>query len=1033
MRETRIALATLAFVLAVAPAALAPRIAQAATFDSSWTAITSAQNITKGGKYYLANDVAFDTFMDVAALSADVTLDLNGHAITFNAPSGKTDSGCVFVRANTNLVVQDSEGGGKIAGGFGFYDPGEESWSGGGVHVDYGTLTLKSGTIADCKARGGGDGGGVYVDDGGSFTMEGGTIENCEAGSGGGVYVHSRASFTMEGGTIENCGPGSIGGSGGGVCVGDNGSFTMRGGAIQNCIADNGGGVIVNGGATFTMRTARVEAPPVIKGSKDYRGNASSDVVLWGGWANQTLATMYDEGGTVEGEVYMPQLATIDHRADAAGYTRFNGNVKTGSHKVTIADEAKLAVVFQADAGTPATQTLRVLNGQKLDTMPQDPVRATYAFAGWKRGTALGTEVPFDFDAPVTQGLGQFAHASWSQDIADAVVEIDRSTFTYNGESQGPQVTRVHFPSAGASLVSGTDYNVSGQTSAVLPGTYTLQVEGYGQVLGGTSQSVPWTIVKADQTINAEDVVIPYGTTTAKVGASVSGRAAKDGPGNLSYEVTQGADIVSVAADGAISTLGTLGTATVRISAAGDDRYNTAPDKEITVRVDGDVEPTISSWPYVSGNTKKVYVNDELDIGDLEPGTAVTPGSFSIAGPHSWDSSGPQQIQIRFTPDDPNYKTVEKTETNFVVWARPVLRITSPAQTLHVADMLYGTALEDLGLPATATIEAGDEGNKKEYTVPLSWKSASGYIYDSTSLQTQSLTGTLDLSAISNEVTNSGSVAASAKVTLQKLLPGDAVFADKEAVYSGAPIAHELESLPEGAQSASYTYEGTADTSYPATSEAPTLPGTYRVTATFTARHGYETPIDATAALTIEKKAATVRAIDREAKVGDAAPNLNSPVIGTDYAVEGLVAGDALGQGITVKLAYANEPDMGKEGAWPIEATVEGSDARYDLTAHNGTLTVRANGGSGGGDEGESEDEGEGGTGGGQDGGSGGNDGASGVRSDGQNPSKDAKGQRIPAAGDSALPATLAAIAAIASAVVIAGHAAARRKKNGRS
>jgi hypothetical protein len=101
------------------------------------------------------------------------------------------------------------------------------------------------------------NGGGVYVDNGGKFFMEGGEISFNKSGStgdegnfggGGGVYVHTGGEFTMNKGIICH---NTTEGHGGGVRVYE-GTFTMKDGTIsENTSNDFGGGVRVRG--TFTM------------------------------------------------------------------------------------------------------------------------------------------------------------------------------------------------------------------------------------------------------------------------------------------------------------------------------------------------------------------------------------------------------------------------------------------------------------------------------------------------------------------------------------------------------------------------------------------------------------------------------------------------------------------------------------------------------------------------------------------------------------------------------------------------------------
>lgn len=114
-------------------------------------------------------------------------------------------------------------------------------WSpsyGGGVYVSDGcTFNMYGGSIKGCSANGGGSGagggGGVYVAAGGTFTMSGSSlIEGCKAGSGGGVY--NKGEFTMSGsGCIKSCVYGYLGSAG---VVENKGLFAMNGGSIEGSL-----------------------------------------------------------------------------------------------------------------------------------------------------------------------------------------------------------------------------------------------------------------------------------------------------------------------------------------------------------------------------------------------------------------------------------------------------------------------------------------------------------------------------------------------------------------------------------------------------------------------------------------------------------------------------------------------------------------------------------------------------------------------------------------------------------------------------
>ena len=146
--------------------------------------------------------------------------------------------GCqVSVRTNGKLTMESGTISGVPDTSFDFTD--KNSKKGGGVYVTGGTFTMTGGTIENCKAY---MGGGVYVTGGtGKFNMSGGIIQSCEAKNGGGVYVTSNNSsvfenFVMSGNaTIKGNTAGDVTGSGygGGVYVaGSSSKFTMKDSAV---------------------------------------------------------------------------------------------------------------------------------------------------------------------------------------------------------------------------------------------------------------------------------------------------------------------------------------------------------------------------------------------------------------------------------------------------------------------------------------------------------------------------------------------------------------------------------------------------------------------------------------------------------------------------------------------------------------------------------------------------------------------------------------------------------------------------------
>jgi hypothetical protein len=167
---------------------------------------------------------------------ANARLELKNGTITGNTHSRESNNatgGGVFVGGNATFTMS----GGIISGNTATTTGNASnytSWGhGGGVYVaSNGTFNMSGGAISGntatstrTPAGGSGYGGGVYV--AGSFNMSGGTISGNRADGrsgayGGGVYVDQGATFTMIDGVISgNTAMSSTNGtgSGGGVCV----------------------------------------------------------------------------------------------------------------------------------------------------------------------------------------------------------------------------------------------------------------------------------------------------------------------------------------------------------------------------------------------------------------------------------------------------------------------------------------------------------------------------------------------------------------------------------------------------------------------------------------------------------------------------------------------------------------------------------------------------------------------------------------------------------------------------------------------
>jgi uncharacterized repeat protein (TIGR02543 family) len=206
------------------------------TDDHSWAAAITAANTAAPGSFVIG--IGSNSF----AVGASGGLD--NPAINSNVNLTVTGSGTISLSANGHLL--------QITGANVTLDgptlQGRNGNTGSLVTINGGSFTLQSGTIT-----GNTNGGGVYIDAASAFIMTGGTITGNTAGSaGGGVYAGGSSAFTMTGGTITG---NTAGSSGGGVMVGGSAFFTMTGGTITgNTAGSSGGGVVVSGG-TFTINS----------------------------------------------------------------------------------------------------------------------------------------------------------------------------------------------------------------------------------------------------------------------------------------------------------------------------------------------------------------------------------------------------------------------------------------------------------------------------------------------------------------------------------------------------------------------------------------------------------------------------------------------------------------------------------------------------------------------------------------------------------------------------------------------------------
>jgi hypothetical protein len=182
------------------------------------------------------------------------------------------------------------------------------------VRVDSGgALEMKAGSIITGNTSTSG-GGGVYVADGGIFTMHGGAVSgNTSSYSGGGVYIADSGTFTMYGGAVSgNTSSSSSSSSGGGVNV-YGGTFTMYGGTVSGNTSSHGGGVYVADSGIFTMHGGAVSGNTSTSGGGGgvYVTGPSGIFTMHDGTVSGNTATGNNYTGSLGGGVSVTYYGTF--------------------------------------------------------------------------------------------------------------------------------------------------------------------------------------------------------------------------------------------------------------------------------------------------------------------------------------------------------------------------------------------------------------------------------------------------------------------------------------------------------------------------------------------------------------------------------------------------------------------------------------------------------------------------------------------------------------------------------------------------
>jgi len=274
----------------------------------------------KGGTYKLEANAVWDTTAtyEIAVMN-DFTLDLNGHTLTINKPSGngiKIDSGKTF-------TIKDSRSGGilNITGGN----------NRAGINTTDGTLVIESGTV---KAVGRGTGAGIGGGNngsGGNVIIKGGTVTAVsDSGWGAGIGGGNKGSggnITISGGKVTAASKSGAGIGGGNK--GSGGNITIKGGTVT-VTADNGAGI---GGGS------KGSGDNIVISGGTINAVANKNGAGIGGGHSGSGGNITISGGTVSASIN----PTVNYAGAGigGGYTASGGNITINGGTVTATGGSK--------------------------------------------------------------------------------------------------------------------------------------------------------------------------------------------------------------------------------------------------------------------------------------------------------------------------------------------------------------------------------------------------------------------------------------------------------------------------------------------------------------------------------------------------------------------------------------------------------------------------------------------------------------------------------------------------------------------
>ena len=454
------------------------------------------------------------------------------------------------------------------------------------------------------------DGGGVRVEDTGSFTMYGGSIAgNSVSGSGGGVYVSAQGGtqqgrFAMYGGSITGNNAASFGS--GGVCVYGtmtvSGSVRITDNVNRGSKGDNG---IYTGGTASNVRlvgrtTITIDGP-LTEGSQ-IGVSLYSNRIFTSGWstnmsdkpfssyfiADDSSSTVALENGELKlsnphthSWTYALSTTTTGSATITATCKNCAENNNTDFHggSVTIAAPEADALTYDSSPKAAAVTTSGDWLGASADN-----IRITY-----KQGETALSDAPTDagtYTAGIMVGEGEGAvTASVEYTIKKADLAAGDFTFssptdlTYNGSAKTATVTTAK---TGVGTVTVTYFK--GETRVAEPkeaGDYTVKLSfaeslNYNSSTNLTAENWKFTIAKAGSACTAPTPITAL-TYTGEAQTLINAGTTADGTMQYSTDGTHYGTTIPIGEN--------AGAYTVWYKVAGDSNHSDTTPASVSVTI----------------------------------------------------------------------------------------------------------------------------------------------------------------------------------------------------------------------------------------------------------------------------------------------------------------------------------------------------------------------------------------------------------------------------------------------------------------